>query len=187
MKRLIFVVFMLVSVLLSAQIYPVYVSPVKVGNMNLQTGKIFYQNSFLGSSNIKLLAERFKSKEQVYSVFNLNTVSDTEIKGTITNFQLNIDQYGEKRKKLSPFLVLPLNATFNIETVQGKNKVTVSNIWFKNLPGGKTLGHQNLEILTTSKNATAFLKKKKNLKSIAVIEKNFDELFSAATAAGMGF
>ena len=187
MKRLIILIFFLASVQLFAQINPVYISPVKVGKMNLQTGKIFYQNSFTGYSNVNRLAERLKSKEQVYAVFNLNAVNDTEIKGTITNFQLNIDQYGEKRKKLSPFLALPLNATFNIETVGGKNNVTVSNIWFKNLPGGKTLGHQNLEILTTSKNATVFLNKKKNLKSIAVIEKNLDELFSAATAAGTGF
>lgn len=187
MKRLIMFVFVLVTAQLFAQINPVYISPVKVGNMNLQTGKVFYQNTFGGGANLLRLAEKLKSKEQVYSVFNLNAVTATEIKGTITNFQLNIDQYGVKRKKLAAFLVLPLNATFNIETVEGKNRVTVSSIWFKNLPGDKSLVHRNLEALVTSGGGTVFLNKKKNLKSITVIEKNLDELFSAATSAGMGF
>lgn len=187
MKRLITFALLLVTTQLFAQIYPVYVSPVKVGNMNLQTGKAFYQNSFSGSSNLSRLAERFKSKEQVYSVFNLNAVTPTEIKGTITNFQLNIDQYGVKRKKLASFLPRPLNATFNIEIVDGKNRVTVSNIWFKSIPGDKSLGHHNLEAMITGKNASTFLKKKKILKSITVIEKNLDELFTSATVAGAGF
>lgn len=187
MKRLIILVFLLASAQLFAQIYPVYISPVKVGNMNLQTGKVFYQNTFNGSKNLRLLAEKFKSKEQVYSVFKLNAVSPTEIKGTITNFQLNIDQYGVKRKKLASFLTRPLNATFNIETVEGKNRVTVSNIWFKSIPGDKSLGSHNLEAMVTSNNATIFLKSKKNLNSITVLERNLDELFSSATAAGSGF
>ena len=180
MKRLIIFVFMLVATHLFAQINPNYISPVKVGNMNLQTGKVFYQNAFGGGANFQILAEKFKSKEQVYSVFNLNSVDKGEIKGTITNFQLNIDQYGVKRKKLAPFLVRPLNATFNIETVDGKNKVTVRSIWFKNLQGENNLAHQSIEALVTSKNGTVFLGKKKILKSITVIEKNLDELFSTA-------
>ncbi|MDP2337710.1 MAG: hypothetical protein Q8N05_14955 [Bacteroidota bacterium] len=187
MKRLIIFVFVLVTAQLFAQINPVYISPVKVGNMNLQAGKVFYQNTFGGATNLPNLAVKFKSKEQVYSVFNLNSATSTEIKGTITNFQLNIDQYGVKRKKLAAFLVLPLNATFNIETVAGRNKITVSNIWFKNLPGDKSLGNRNIEAMVTSGSGTVFLKKKKNLKSITVIEKNLDELFSAATGGGMGF
>jgi len=187
MKRLIIFVFVLATVQLFAQLNPVYISPVKVGNMNLQAGKAFYQNSFGGSANLQRLAEKFKSKEQVYSVFDLNLVTQKEIKGTITNFQLNIDQYGVKRKKLASFLTRPLNATFNIETVEGRSRVTVSNIWFKNLAGDKNMGHNNLEVLVTSKNATVFLKKKKNLKSLTVIEKNLDELFTAATSVGMGF
>jgi len=187
MKRLIIFIFLLATVQLFAQISPNYISPVMVGNMNLQAGKVFYQNSFGGGSNLQKLAEKFKSKEQVYSVFNLNSVTLNEIKGTITNFQLNIDQYGVKRKKLAPFLTRPLNATFNIESAEGKNRVTVGSIWFKNLPGDKSLAHHNIETLITSKNGTVFLKKKKNLKSIAVIEKNLDELFKTATAQGMGF
>lgn len=187
MKRLIILIFLLASVQLFAQINPVYISPVKVGNMNLQAGKVFYQNTMAGASNLQRLAEKFKSKEQVNSVFNLNSVTSTEIKGTITNFQLNIDKYGVKRKKLAPFLVLPLNATFNIETVEGRNKITVSSMWFKNLPGGKSQGHHNIEAMVTSKNATVFLKKKKNLKSIAVIEKNLEELFTSATTLSAGF
>jgi len=187
MKNLIVFVFMLATVQLFAQIYPNYISPVKVGNMNLQAGKVFYQNSFGGGANLQKLAEKFKSKEQVYSVFNLNAVTPTEIKGTITNFQLNIDQYGVKRKKLAPFLTRPLNAIFSIENVGGKNSVTVGSIWFKNLPGDKSLAHKNVETLIASPTATTFLKKKKNLKSITVIEKNLDELFQAATVTGMGF
>ncbi len=187
MKRLIIFVFMLVTSQLFAQIYPVYTSPVKVGNINLQAGKVFYQNDFGGSMTLQQLAEKIKSKEQVFSVFNLNSVSAAEIKGTITNFQLNIDQYGVKRKKLAAFLIYPLNATFNIEKVEGQNKVTVSNIWFKNLPGDKNQGHRNLESMITSKNATIFLKKGKNLKSITVIEKNLEELFTTATKSSTGF
>lgn len=187
MKRLITFVFLLFTAQLFAQIYPVYISPVKVGNMNLQTGKAFYQNTFNGSSNLGKLAEKFKSKEQVYSVFNLNSVTATEIKGTITNYQLNVDQYGVKRKKLAPFLIRPLNAIFNIENVNGKNKVTVSNIWFKNLPEDNSLGHHNLEVMVTGKNGAIFLKKKKILKSITVIDKNLEELFNSAIASGNGF
>lgn len=187
MKRLILFVFVLVTAQLFAQINPVYISPVKVGNMNLQTGRVFYQNTFSGGTNLQKLAEKFKSKEQVYSVFNLNSVTPTEIKGTITSFRLNIDKYGVKRKKLAAFLALAMNATFNIESVEGKNRVTVTNIWFKNLPGDKNPGNHNIESQVTSNNATIFLKKKKNLKSITVIEKNLDELFSVATATGMGF
>jgi len=187
MKRLIIFVFVLVTAQLFAQINPVYISPVKVGNMNLQIGKVFYQKAFGGGANLLRLAEKFKSKEQVFSVFNLNAVTPTEIRGSITNFQLNIDQYGVKRKKLAAFLVLPLNATFSIETVEGKIKVTVSNIWFENLPGNKSLGHRNLESLVTSGHNTVFMNNKKNLQSITVIEKNLDELFSSATSAGMGF
>lgn len=187
MKRLIIFIFMLATVQLVAQITPNYISPVKVGNMNLQTGKVFYQNAIGNAGNLQKLAEKFKSKEQVYSVFNLNSVTPSEIKGTITNFQLNIDQYGVKRKKLAPFLTRPLNATFNIENIEGRSRVTVGSIWFKNLPDDKSLAHHNIETLVTSKNATVFLKKKKNLKSIAVIEKNLDELFKAATTTVMGF
>jgi hypothetical protein len=187
MKSLIVFVFMLATAQLFAQISPNYISPVKVGNMNLQTGKVFYQNAVSNSVNLQRLAEKIKSKEQVYSVFNLNSVTPSEIKGTITNFQLNIDQYGVKRKKLASFLTRPLNATFNIESIEGRNSVTVSSIWFKNIPGDKGLAHLNIETLVTSSNATVFLKKKKNLKSITVIEKNLDELFKAATANGMGF
>lgn len=187
MKRLIILVFMLATVQLFAQIYPNYISPVKVGNMNLQAGKVFYQNSFGGASNLQKLAEKFKSKEQVYSVFNINSVTPSEIKGTITNFQLNIDQYDVKRKKLESFLARPMNATFNIESVEGKNRVTVRSIWFRNLSGDKSLAHHNIETLVASQNGTVFLKDKKNLKSIAVIEKNLDELFQAATVTGMGF
>jgi hypothetical protein len=187
MKRLIIFIFMLATVQLFAQISPNYVSPVKVGSMNLQAGKVFYQNAIGSAGNLQKLAEKFKSKEQVYSVFNLNSVTPSEIKGTITNFQLNIDQYGVKRNKLAPFLTRPLNATFNIENIEGRNSVTVGSIWFKNLPGDKSLAHHNIETLVTSKNATVFLKKKKNLKSIAVIEKNLDELFKTATNTAIGF
>jgi hypothetical protein len=187
MKHLIIFIFMLATVQLSAQISPNYISPVKIGSMNLQAGKVFYQNFLGSSSNLQKLAEKFKSKEQVYSVFNINSVTPAEIKGTITNFQLNIDQYGVKRKKLAPFLTRPLNATFNIESAEGKNRVTVGSIWFKNLPGDNNLAHNNLEILITSKNGTVFLKKKKNLKSITVIERNLDELFKTATNTAIGF
>lgn len=187
MKCLIIFIFVLVTIQLFSQINPDYISPVKVGNMNLQTGKVFYQNTFVGGTNLQKLAEKFKSKEQVYSVFTMNSVTPTEIKGTITNFKLNIDQYGIKLKKLAAFLPRPLNATFKIETVEGRNEVTVSNIWFSKLPGDKNLANSNLESMVTSNNATVFLKRKKNLKSITVIEKNLDELFSEATAAGMGF
>jgi len=187
MKRLIIFIFLLATVQLFAQIYPNYISPVKVGNMNLQAGKVFYQGAIGNGVNLQRLAEKFKSKEQVYSVFNLNSVTPTEIKGTITNFQLNIDQYGVKRKKLAPFLTRPLNATFNIENVEGRNRVTVGSIWFKNFSGDKSLAHHNIETLVTSSNATVFLKKKKNLKSITVIEKNLDELFKAATVSLAGF
>jgi len=188
MKRLIVIIFALFTSQLFAQINPVFISPVKIGNMNLQSGKIFYQHSFAGNSNLSRLAERFKSKEQVYSVFNLNSVSADEIKGTITNFQLNIDQYGVKRKKLAPYLIRSLNATFKIVPVDGKNQVTVGSIWFNKLPGDKSMGgNRNLEVLCTSKNATVFLKDKKSQKSIAVIEKNLEELFSTATMPGNGF
>ena len=187
MKSLIVFVFVLATVQLFGQISPNYISPVKVGSMNLQTGKVFYQNAINNGVNLQRLAEKIKTREQVYSVFNLNSVGPTEIKGTITNFQLNIDQYGVKRKKLASFLTRPLNATFNIESVEGRNNVTVGSIWFKNIPGDKGLAHLNIETLVTSSNATVFLKKKKNLKSITVIEKNLDELFKAATVSGMGF
>lgn len=187
MKRLIIFCFLLVTTHLFAQIYPTYISPVKVGNMNLQAGKVFFQNNFNGTQNLNKLAEKFKSKQQVYAVFNLNSVNPSEIKGTITNYQLNIDQYGEKRKKLAPFLVRPLNATFNIESVDGKSKVTVSNIWFKSMPGETGSGHRNIEAMITSKNATVFLKKKKMLKSIAIIDKNLEELFNSAISGNNGF
>jgi len=187
MKRLITFCFLLVTVQLFAQIYPVYISPIKVGNMNLQAGKVFFQNNFNGTASFGRLAEKFKSKEQVYSVFNINAVSSSEIKGTITNYQLNIDQYGVKRKKIAPFLVRPLNATFNIENIDGKNKVTISNIWFKNMPGETGSGHHNIEAMITSKNATMFLKKKKILKSIAVIDKNLEELLNSAISGSSGF
>ncbi|MDP3445672.1 MAG: hypothetical protein Q8T08_22655, partial [Ignavibacteria bacterium] len=78
MKRLILFVFMLVTVQLSAQISPGYISPLKVGNMNLQAGKVFYQCTIGSAVNLQKLAERFKSKEQVYSVFNLNSVTPAE-------------------------------------------------------------------------------------------------------------
>lgn len=186
MKRLIIFVFMLVTAQLFAQINPAYISPVKVGNMNMQTGKVFYQNTFGNGANLARLAEKFKTKEQVYSVFNINSVTQNEIKGTITNFQLNIDEFGVKRKKLDGFLVRPLNATFNIELTGGKNQVTVRNIWFSNLPGEKSNGNKNLESLVSSKNGTIFLNDKKNLRSITVIDKNLDDLFNLATA-GTGF
>ena len=187
MKRLIILVFVLGSMQLLAQINPEYISPVKVGSMNLQTGKVYYQNSFNGTADIQRLAEKFKSKEQVFSVFNINSITSTEIKGSITNFQLNIDQYGVNRKKLISFLTHPLNAVFNIEVVDGRSRVTVSHIWFKNLPGEKSRENHNLEGLVTSKNATVFNKDKKNLKSITVIEKNLNELFTAVTGSGVGF
>jgi hypothetical protein len=187
MKSLIVFVFVLATAQLFAQITPNYISPVKVGSMNLQAGKVFYQNTINSSVNLQKLADKIKSKEQVYAVFNLNSVTPTEIKGTITNFQLNIDRYGEKRKKLASFLTRPLNATFNIESIEGKNSVTVGSIWFKNVPGDKGLAHLNIEKLVASPNATVFLKNKKDLKSITVIEKNLDELFKSATATGMGF
>jgi len=187
MKRLITLIFMLATVQLFAQISPNYISPVKVGNMNLQAGKVFYQNAISSSVNLQRLAEKIKSKEQVYSVFNLNSVSPTEIKGTITNFQLNIDQYGVKRKKMASFLTRPLNAIFNIESVEGKNRVTVESIWFKSMPGDKSMANKGIETLVASPNGTVFLKDKKNLISITVIEKNLDELFKAATGAGIGF
>lgn len=187
MKTVLACVFILAALQLSAQINVNYISPVKVGNMNLQAGKVFYQSSTGNAINLQRLAEKIKSKEQVYSVFNLNSVTPTEIKGTITNFQLNIDQYGVKRKKLASFLTQPLNATFNIESSEGKNSVTVGSIWFKNLPGDKSLSHHNIEALVTSKSATVFLTNKKILKSLTVIEKNLNELFKSATSAPMGF
>jgi hypothetical protein len=184
MKRLITLFFVLINIQLFAQIYPNFISPVKVGNMNLQAGKVFYQNPFVSGTSLNKLAEKFKSKEQVYSVFNVNAVTASEIKGTITNFQLNIDKYGVKRKKLSSFLIRPMNATFSIETQSGKNVVTVGSIWFKNLSGDQTPAHNSIEGLVTNKGSMTFNKKKKNLKSITVIEKNLDELFSAATNIG---
>jgi len=182
MKRLIIYVFILATVQLFAQN-----SPVKVGNMNLQTGKVFYQNSFGSAANLQKLAEKFKSKEQVYSVFNLNSVTPDEIKGTITNYQLSIEQYGVKRKILAPFLTRPLNATFTVESVEGRNRVIVGSIWFKSLPGEKSMEHHNIEKLVTSKNGTVFLNNKKIQKSISIIDKNLDELFKTATDKAMGF
>lgn len=188
MKRLIFIVFVLISPHLFAQIMPEYISPVKIGQINLQTGKIFYQNLFNGNPDMQRLAKQFKSREQVYSVFNLNEVTSGEIKGTITNFQLNVDQYGVKRKKLASYLLRPLNASFRIEPAGGGYKVTVGNIWFDKFPGEKGPGmHHSLEALATTKNATQFLKDQKSQKSVAVIEKNLNELFSAAIGINPGF
>jgi len=186
MKRFILFVFVLVNAQLFAQINPDKISPVKVGNMNLQTGKVFYQNELSSALNFSKLAEKLKSKEQVYSVFNINSVTPTEIKGTITNFQLDIDEFGVKRKKLEGFLVRPLNAIFNIEASGGKNLVTVRSIWFSNLPGDKSMANKNLESLVSSKSGTIFLNDKKNLRSITVIDKNLDELFQTAIS-GFGF
>jgi len=186
MKRLILFVFVLVIAQLFAQINPEKISPVKVGNMNLQTGKVFYQNELPSALNFSKLAEKLKSKEQVYSVFNINSVTATEIKGTITNFQLNIDEFGVKRKKLEGFLVRPLNAIFNIETSGGKNLITVRSIWFSNFPEDKSKVNKSLESLVSSKNGTIFLNDKKNLRSITVIDKNLEELFQTAIS-NVGF
>ena len=184
MNRLILFVFVVVSAQLFAQINPEKISPVKVGHMNLQTGKVFYQNDITSAFNFQKLAEKLKSKEQVYSVFNINSVTQTEIKGTITNFQLNIDEFGVKRKKLEGFLIRPLNAIFNIEAISGSYQVTVRSMWFSNLPGDKNLANKSLESLVSSKNGAIFLNDKKNLRSITVIDKNFDELFKEAISVG---
>lgn len=186
MKRIITIVFLLGTFHLFAQIYPASFSPVKVGNMQLQTGKVFFQNTFDGNTNLTKLGEKIKSKEQVYSVFNINAVTPTEIKGTITNYQMNIDQFGIKRKKLCPFLAQPLNAIFNIENINGKNIVVVKSIWFKNLPGSANENHQNIEAFVTGKNATTFLKNKKILNSIAIVDKNLEELFKSAISGVKG-
>jgi hypothetical protein len=91
-----------------------------------------------------------------------------------------------KRKKLDGYLVRPLNAIFNVESVDGKSMVTVRSIWFSNFQGDKNLQNKTLESLTSSKNGTIFLNDKKNLRSITVIDKNLDKLFETAFS-GIGF
>lgn len=186
MKPIFLLIFVLVNSILVAQINPEKISPVQVGNMHLQTGKVYYQNELASAVNYSKLAERLKSKEQVYSVFNINSVTSGEIKGTITNYQLSIDEFGVKRKKLEGFLVRPLNAIFNVENVDGKNLVTVRSIWFSNFPGDKNQQNKSLESLVSNKNGTIFMNDKKNLRSITVIEKNLNQLFQTAFS-GFGF
>jgi hypothetical protein len=187
MKKLWLFLLLVVGIQAHGQVVPEVISPVRVGNMELQNGNVFWEQTFRSSTSLKTMADQLKSREQIFSVLSINSVNQFEIKGTITNWQLSIEKYGEKRKKLPSFLVLPLNATFKVSLVNGQHIVRVHSIWFRNLSGDSRPEHMSLEEEATQKNGTLFLKSKKDQISLAIIDLNFHELFSSWSGANGGF
>ncbi len=162
---------------------PKYFNETQQGNMFIRNKKVYFQKEFNHPISFSSAEEGIKSFNTPSGGFQVKLENDKTLNGVMVNYQLNWMITDDKKFKITPIFKKPVNASFEIEKTQSTYKVTVNNIWIAAEPKGK---HKNLTIesLVAAKDGCCFLKSKKNIKILELIDKNFSTIFLSRSGGG---
>lgn len=162
---------------------PKYFNETQQGNMFLRNSKVYFQKEFNHPISFSSAAEGIKSFNTPNGGFQVKLENDNTLKGVMVNYQLNWLITDDKRFKIPPIFKKPINASFEIEKTQGSYKVTVNNIWIATEPKAKQK-NLTIESLVAKKDGCCFIKNKKNIKILELIDKNFSTIFLSRSGGG---
>lgn len=161
-----------------------YFNETQQGNMFLRNNKVYFQKKYDHPFSINSLAKDIKSYDTPYGGFQIKHMEQNSMKGVMINYQFDWLISGDKKPRVSKVFKNPANASFEIEKINGSSyKVTVNNIWFTSDSKNKK-NNITLESLVTRKNVCCFIKSKKNIKILELIDKNFSTIFNGKNKSG---
>ena len=150
-------------------------SPTRIGDFTIQNGKIYYIKEVGMPFSPEKYAEQLLSmKNTPNEAIKVNMTMKEGLKGTFTNYPLDWASSGFKLKKLEPFLLMPFNATFEIEKKTHGYILTVTNIWFNDSKAKRNL---TLEDIVGAKGGNVFSKEKQEVRSLSILNMNLNEVF----------
>ena len=146
-------------------------------NFHLRNGKVYFQRVYNHPVSFELLEKKLMSYNTPSSGFQIKSKNDQKMNGIFVNYHMNWNYAELKSRKIPLFLKNPANGTFEVEKNGNSYQVTINNIWFSNVSNPKNPGHFTLEDFVTGKQGVVFTKKKKDLRSLKMIDENFQEIF----------
>jgi len=174
MKKLFLFAFALFTGAAMAQFVPNAYSPTRIGDFIIQNGKIYYIKEVGMPFNPENYAGLLLQKNTPNEAIKVNMTRKEGLKGTFTNYPLDWASSGFKMKKLEPFLLMPFNATFEIEKQTHGYILKVTNIWFNDSKAKRNL---TLEDIVGAKKGNIFSKEKKEVLSLSILNANLNEIF----------
>lgn len=148
------------------------------GNMHLDNGKVYYQRSFSSSYTHEMVKGNLLDNNTPYGGLQVKLQEGSQIKGTIKSFQLDWDFDDYRKVNVPKTLRYPMNATFSIVQSGDKYTVTVENIWFADMQNNVKQKNLTLESVVLRKDELAFIKKRRVSAYLAMMDINFNRLFS---------
>ncbi|MDX9881144.1 MAG: hypothetical protein RBS73_03695 [Prolixibacteraceae bacterium] len=149
-------------------------SPTRIGDFIIQNGKIYYIKQVGLPFSPENYAGMLLKKDTPNEAIKVNMNVKEGLKGTFTNYPLDWSSPGYKLRKLEPFLLMPFNATFEIEKQTHGYVLKVTNIWFNDSNEKRNL---TLEDIVLSKGGNVFSKEKKEVRSLSILNMNLNEVF----------
>ena len=149
-------------------------SPTRIGDFIVQNGKIYYMKEVGMPFSPENYAQMLLQKNTPNEAIKVNMNLKDGLKGTFTNYPLDWANAGFKLKKIESFLLMPFNATFEIEKQTQGYVLKVTNIWFNNMDAKQNL---TLEDIVLSKGGNVFSKEKQEVRSLSILNMNLNQVF----------
>ena len=162
---------------------PKYFNETKQGNMFLRNNKVYFQKDFNHPISFTSAAEGIKSFNTPNGGFQVKLENENTLNGVMVNYHLNWLITDDKKFNVPKIFKKPINASFEIKKTQGSYTATVKNIWVAAEPKSKQK-NITLESLVSKKDGCCFIKSKKNIKILELIDKNFSTIFLSRAAGG---
>jgi hypothetical protein len=151
--------------------------------MYLRNKKVYFQKDFNHPLSIPTTENRLKTYNTPYGGLQIKLENENTIKGVLLNYQLNWMIDNDKKFQVPPIFKKPLNASFEIKNTNNSYNVIVENIWITTEPKGKQ-HNQTIESIVAKKDGCCFLKNKKNIRILELIDKNFSQIFLIESFGG---
>ncbi|HBL74584.1 MAG: hypothetical protein A2W90_00310 [Bacteroidetes bacterium GWF2_42_66] len=149
-------------------------SPTRIGDFIIQNGKIYYIKQVGMPFSPENYAGMLLKKNTPNEAIKVNMNVKEGLKGTFTNYPLDWASTGFKLRKIESFLLMPFNATFEIEKQTHGYVLKVTNIWFNDSNEKRNL---TLEDIVLSKGGNVFSKEKQEIRSLSILNMNLNEVF----------
>lgn len=176
MKHVLIAAFMLLTIVVNAQMEVLPYSPTKIGDFVIQSGKIYYLKTIGVSYKPETYSAQLKKRDSANQSIKVNKTTDQGLKGTFVAFPLDWTSPGFKKKKIDGFLCMPFNATFEIKRQDQGYQLKVTNIWFND--NSKSSGKINLTLEDiVTKGGITFSKNKNHVRALSILNMNLDEVF----------
>ena len=173
----------LISFLALTGCTPKFFNETQQGNMYLRNQKVYFQRTYNNPVSFSAAEEGMLSYNTPFGGFQAKMLEDNKLNGVMINYQLDW-QTGEKKPfKVPAVYKNPINASFEIEKKQGNYTVTVNNIWIAAPSKGKQK-NMVIESLVAKKDRCCFIKSKRNLKILELMDRNFSRIFQTQTYGG---